>query len=86
MKLMDILACPICKHYPLDLKVFDSDTEIKDGIISCSSCGRWYPIIDSIPQMLPDDRRDENSDVQFLLKWKDGIPKDILSAGKPFHP
>ncbi len=47
-KLMEILACPICKHYPLDLNVFDEKDEIVEGLITCQQCGRWYPIIDEI--------------------------------------
>jgi hypothetical protein len=32
-KLMDMLACPIDKYYPLDLHVFEQDEEIVEGLI-----------------------------------------------------
>jgi len=70
MELMDVLACPIDKHYPLDLHVFEKkDGEVEEGIIFCSKCGRVYPIIRKIPELLPDDMRDVESDVAFLKKW-----------------
>jgi uncharacterized protein YbaR (Trm112 family) len=84
-KLMDILACPIDKFYPLELLVFEEKEEISSGIITCSKCNRWYPIIDEIPHMLPDELREQNEDVPFLQKWKDRIPEKTLHEGKPFN-
>jgi uncharacterized protein YbaR (Trm112 family) len=83
-KLMEILACPIDKAYPLELHVFEERDEIVSGIIICSKCNRWYPIIDEIPHMLPDDLREEKEDVAFLRKWKDKIPRTTLVEGRPF--
>jgi uncharacterized protein YbaR (Trm112 family) len=83
-RLLDILACPICKHHPLELKVFEEKEEIDEGILLCAECGRWYPIIESIPHMLPDDLRDRKEDVNFLVKWKGRIPEAVLKEGKPF--
>jgi len=82
---MDILACPIDKHYPLELYVFKEDEEIVEGIIVCPKCLRWYPIKDEIPEMLPDELRDVRSEISFLEKWREKIPKKILLEGKPFN-
>ncbi len=82
---MDILACPICKHYPLDLYVFEENEEITEGLINCQSCKRWYPIIDEIPHMLPDELRDGKDDRPFLKKWRASFPETILREGKPFN-
>src|SRR3989442_1541198 len=68
---MDILACPIDKHYPLDLHVFQEKEEIVEGLLVCSECRRWYPIIDEIPQLLPDDLREQREELSWLSKWKD---------------
>ena len=84
-KLMDILACPIDKHYPLELHVFAEKEEIVDGLIVCPKCSRWYPIREEIPEMLPDELRDEKDELPFLEKWKSKIPEIILTEGKPFH-
>lgn len=81
---MEILACPIDKAYPLELHVFEEGDEILSGIIICSKCNRWYPIIDEIPHMLPDDLREEKEDVAFLRKWKEKIPQNTLTEGRPF--
>ncbi len=82
---MEILACPMDKFYPLDLQVFEEKEEISSGIIMCSKCNRWYPIIDEIPHMLPDDLREQNEDVQFLQKWKEKISEKVLQEGRPFN-
>ena len=84
-KLMDILACPIDKYYPLQLHVFEEEKEIVEGIITCPKCLRWYPIRDEIPEMLPDELREEKDELPFLRKWKDKTPQKIISEGKPFN-
>jgi uncharacterized protein YbaR (Trm112 family) len=84
-KLMEILACPMDKHYPLELLVFDEKEEIVEGLIVCPKCLRWYPIRDEIPEMLPDELRKESEDLPFLKKWKEKIPEKILQEGKPFN-
>jgi uncharacterized protein YbaR (Trm112 family) len=83
-RLMEILACPIDKAYPLELHVFEEGDEILSGIIICSKCNRWYPIIDEIPHMLPDDLREEKEDLAFLRKWKEKVPQNTLTEGRPF--
>jgi len=50
--LMDILACPIDKHHPLELHVFEEKDEIVEGLIVCPKCLRWYPIRDEIPEKI----------------------------------
>jgi len=84
-KLMDILACPIDKYYPLELHVFREEEEIVEGVIICPKCMRWYPIKDEIPEMLPDELRESRDDVPFMKKWKDKFPAKIVTEGKPFN-
>ncbi len=61
------------------------DIEIKTGILFCSKCRRWYPIIDTIPQMLPDKYRDEKKDIDFLEKHKNLLNAEFLNQDlKPF--
>ena len=84
-KLMEILACPIDKHHPLDLHVFEEKEEIVEGLIVCSKCKRWYPIRDEIPEMLPDELRKKSEDLPFLKKWKNQLPKKIVLEGNPFR-
>lgn len=120
-RLMDILACPMCKHYPLELLVFQENVyekptrtplktceeycallkkwvkdgkedcvqcftrEVAEGILICKACGRWYPIIEEVPHMLPDDLRESREDVSFLEKWREKVPEGVLKEGKPFN-
>lgn len=85
-KLMDILACPIDRHYPLELLELSSQNEIiSQGVIFCSQCCRYYPIVEEIPIMLPDELRDKNQDIEFLKKYKDKLPEKIFNKGLPWH-
>ncbi|HET9806071.1 MAG TPA: Trm112 family protein [Nitrososphaeraceae archaeon] len=126
--MLDILACPMDKNYPLDLielhvKEFENDNlrdikfpnddknkntktnnitvnqendirgEVKkdkviviiEGILYCKKCLRFYPIIDEIPIMLPDELREKEKDLEFLNKWKNNIPQKILNNANPWH-
>lgn len=85
-KLMEILACPIDKHFPLELVELSSKEEIiSEGMIFCSKCSRYYPIIEEIPIMLPDELRDKNQDIEFLNKYKNILPDKIVAKGVPWH-
>jgi uncharacterized protein YbaR (Trm112 family) len=84
-KLLDILACPIDKNYPLELLVFEEAKEIIEGAMICAKCNRWYPIREEIPEMLPDELRNRSNELPFLKKWKNQFPKEILMNGKPFN-
>ena len=56
-ELMDILVCPVCKG-KLELKVKEEDeTEIVSGSLYCPKCDMHYPIVDTIPNLLPPDQR-----------------------------
>ncbi|MBI3859704.1 MAG: Trm112 family protein [Thaumarchaeota archaeon] len=84
-KLLDILACPIDKHYPLELLEFSlRDEVIVDGVLLCSQCGRYYPIMEEIPVMLPDSLRTKKEDLAFLEKWKSKLPDGVVHGGKPW--
>jgi uncharacterized protein YbaR (Trm112 family) len=61
------------------------ELEIESGILFCSECKRWYPIIDTIPQMLPDKYRDEKKDTTFLKNHKNLLDDRFLNQDlKPF--
>jgi uncharacterized protein YbaR (Trm112 family) len=95
--LLDILACPIDKSYPLELhelntrKEYEDGTNgekeelvIEEGILFCNQCSRFYPIIDEIPIMLPDELRDRDKDLKFLERWRDRIPNRIIRDPRPY--
>ncbi|MCK4221857.1 MAG: methytransferase partner Trm112 [Dehalococcoidia bacterium] len=54
-ELMRILACPVCKgELQLSVEKEDGD-EVVTGSLYCSKCRHSYPIVDSIPNLLPPD-------------------------------
>ncbi|MDH5816190.1 MAG: Trm112 family protein [Candidatus Nezhaarchaeota archaeon] len=125
LRLMDLLACPMCKKFPLKLLIFKIEErdrpkelpskcplycafksgwvkdvkptddecldcfskEVVEGLIICDGCYRWYPIIDEIPHMLPDDLRlmDPDEELEFMRKWINKFPEEIAKSGKPFN-
>jgi uncharacterized protein YbaR (Trm112 family) len=85
-QMLDLLACPMDKNYPLELYEMRTDVDtIIDGVLFCSKCSRFYPIIDEIPIMLPDELRNKNNDMKFLEQWKEKLPSKIINDGKPWH-
>jgi len=120
--LLNLLACPMCKEFPLKLYVFEKKLldkkfkvqtpfcdlycglkskyikevkreelncaecvriDIISGVIICPRCGRWYPIIDSIPWMYPDARRKhpriKSKEEEFIRKYWDVLPQEVKS-------
>jgi uncharacterized protein YbaR (Trm112 family) len=85
-KMMDMLVCPIDKQFPLELYETDSKQEIiLEGALFCPKCARFYPIIEEIPIMLPDELRDKKQDMDFLQKNKQVLPQKIIKDANPWH-
>jgi uncharacterized protein YbaR (Trm112 family) len=54
--------------------------ELGEGLLFCEECGRWYPIgsaVEGVPELMPDELRDEEKDLTWLKKWEKVIPKNI---------
>ena len=84
--LMDILACPIDKNFPLELHgIKEKDDVISEGALFCSKCSRFYPIIEEIPILLPDELRDKKLEMEFLTKNKKNLPDKIITKANPWH-
>jgi len=61
------------------------DLEIETGILFCDKCKRWYPIIETIPQMLPDKYRDEKYEIEFLENNRNLLDEEFFNQDlKPF--
>ncbi len=55
--LMDILVCPMCKG-ELQLSIEEeNENEVVTGTLYCSKCDVRYPIVDTIPNLLPPDQQ-----------------------------
>ncbi|MEX0764610.1 MAG: Trm112 family protein [Nitrosopumilaceae archaeon] len=85
-KMMEMLACPIDKHFPLEIFEASSKEEnVLEGAIYCTKCSRFYPIIEEIPIMLPDELRDKNQDIEFLKRNHSTLPEKITKQALPWH-
>lgn len=71
-KIKDKLCCPFDKSdLALDVITMDKEKELViEGILSCNSCRRIYPIISGIPIMTPDEFREEALEKPLLDKWQ----------------
>jgi uncharacterized protein YbaR (Trm112 family) len=50
--LMEILVCPSDDHAPLRA---GTAADPEADVLTCTSCGRGYPVVDSIPVLLLDE-------------------------------
>ena len=84
--MLDILVCPIDKYFPLEIfEIESNENNIIEGVLYCAECYRFYPIIEEIPIMLPDELREKNSEIKFLQKNNDVLPEKITKYGMPWH-
>lgn len=84
--MMDILACPIDKNHPLELhEIKEKDNVVSEGALFCPKCSRFYPIIEEIPIMLPDELRDKKLEMEFLKNNKENLPDKIITKANPWH-
>ncbi len=84
--MMDILACPIDKHFPLEIFELNSKEDvIIEGALYCSKCSRFYPILEEIPILLPDELRDKKQDLEFLKNNNKILPEKIVNNASPWH-
>jgi uncharacterized protein len=51
-QLMDILACPSEDHAPLRA---GTPTDPAADVLTCTACGRGFPVVDGIPVLLLDE-------------------------------
>ncbi len=84
--MMDILACPIDKTHPLELfEINEKNDVVAEGALFCAKCSRFYPIIEEIPIMLPDELRDKKQEMEFLKNYKKQLPEKITAKANPWH-
>jgi len=84
--LLDILACPIDKHHPLELHECKTRGEVvSEGALYCTKCSRFYAVMEEIPIMLPDDLRDRQHEMEFLEKNRERLPEKIIKEANPWH-
>ena len=66
-------------------EISDQSSEIvEEGLMLCRTCMRFYPITEQIPIILPDELRDKKKDMDFLQRWNESIPNNLLKTLKPW--
>lgn len=68
---IDKLCCPFDKA-DLQLQIIAKDLEenIIEGILTCKTCQRYYPIIKGVPIMSPDEYREQQLEQPMLENWQ----------------
>lgn len=61
-----------------------SNLVVVEGLLLCKNCQRFYPIVEEIPIILPDELRDKNRDLEILNRRQNFIPQNILKNLKPW--
>lgn len=86
ISLLEKLVCPFDKQ-DLFVKIIKQDaTNISEGILTCSSCKRYYPIVYGIPIMSPDEYREIELEMPILERWGETLLSENTSTSFQLQP
>ncbi|MBD3198136.1 MAG: hypothetical protein GF317_24005 [Candidatus Lokiarchaeota archaeon] len=67
------------------VNILKIELEINEGLLYCDKCQRWFPIISTIPQLLPDEYREKEKDKEFFQTNKNLLDEKFLKQDlKPY--
>jgi len=71
LKTIEKLCCPFDKQ-DLNLQILAKDTDgnVIEGMLSCTTCQRKYPIVYGVPIMSPDEYRQIELEQPIIEQWK----------------
>lgn len=77
LSLLEKLCCPFDKG-DLDLKIFTQNEKkhVLEGLMTCTTCKRYYPIIYGVPIMTPDEYRQQELEQPHVKKWLPTVDSD----------
>ncbi|MDO5847664.1 MAG: methytransferase partner Trm112 [Methanocorpusculum sp.] len=55
--ILEYLCCPVCKGDLSLAETEGTETEISCGTLTCTGCGKSYPIENGIADLLPEKER-----------------------------
>lgn len=90
--LLDLLVCPHCHgsltcHMHAELPSSgDLATEIDQGLLLCTGCPRWYPIVGQLPELLPDHLRQPAREIALFGRLATGLGEGDRAARARFVP
>jgi len=71
LKTIEKLCCPFDKaDLILQVLVKDTTQNVLEGILTCSTCNRKYPIVYGVPIMAPDEYRQIKLEQPVMEQWK----------------
>jgi uncharacterized protein YbaR (Trm112 family) len=80
-RLLKKMCCPFDKG-DLNISIFkQEENEIIEGLLTCSDCQRYFPIIYGIPIMTPDEYRQKSLEAPVMKKWGLELP----AGDQSFH-
>src|SRR5882672_2745656 len=53
------------------------EAAVQSGVLICGGCARWFPILDALPELLPDHLRDATREAALLDTVAAGLPADV---------
>src|SRR5688572_26357479 len=59
---------------------------VDSGVLTCGACGAWFPIIGSIPELLPDHLRNWDQERAWLETLAPKLPAELMAVWRAFQP
>lgn len=59
---------------------------VQTGLLACGECGRWFPIENGIPELLPDHLRDADREAPLFENAATGLPDELKKSLAAFRP
>jgi len=56
------------------------EVDVSEGMLVSVGSGRWYPVVDGLPELLPDHLRDWKRDLAFLEAAREHVPPPVHAA------
>ena len=82
--MMDMLACPMDGHYPLELHECKSNGDtVLVGAIFCTKCERFYPMRFTVSRVMPSRGEELSGGVEILPFFTIKIFSPVASLTYP---
>ena len=86
--LLDVLACATCRGRltlvlgreeprTTRMRLRQPHVAVREGLLVCHGCARWYPIRDTLPEVLPDHLRNWERDRAWLAALREGAGPEL---------
>ncbi|MCB2154960.1 methyltransferase domain-containing protein [bacterium] len=87
-KLLELLDCPVCRAGGgLEAHVLErrQGAELEEAVLTCGSCGRWFPVSGGVPDLVVDGLRDADADIAFLQRHAANLPAGLADSAPPVN-